>query len=137
MEKIHLETSRIEDPTNIEDYTMPHAPYVILSVYPDCDTPDIRICRSVEDVIANAKDMSRNYRGEELNIEELYNYEDYDEDTVNYAIAVLKGLEAVDMGELVPQELMVCFENDEGCTYYTTGLEYEYNEITKEEFEEA
>lgn len=110
---------------------------MILSGIPDCDIPDIRICRSVKDVITNAKDLSRNYRDEELNIDEVYNYKKYDKDAVNYAIAVLKGLEDVDMGKLVPQKLMVCYENEEGRMYYTTGLKYEYNEISKKEFENA
>ena len=93
MEQLHLEIKTIENPSDIEAYTNPHNPYVILTQDYDCDLPDIRICRTVGDVIDNYNSMRKNDHQTPIFIEELINHEDYGEEVVNYVVSCLKNLD--------------------------------------------
>lgn len=122
-EHLHLKIGNIDDPADIEEYTIPSNPYVIISSEPDCDEPDIRICRSVGDVIDNYEDMRKSYPATPIIIEEIINYDDYDEDVVNYVVACLKGLE----NDSTPMECEVEWENLSDDSYsikFTTDLDY-------------
>lgn len=91
MEQIHLEVKMIEDPSNIEEYTNPTNTYVIVSSVPDCDCGDVRICHNAGEVM----DVCNTFKkyGDPITIEEIINWEDYDEEVVNYVVSCLKNLD--------------------------------------------
>lgn len=121
MEQIHLEVKMIENPSDIEEYTNPTNTFVIVSSEPDCDVPDVRICHNAGDVM----DVCNTFKkyGDPIFIEEIINFEDYDEDTLDYIVSCFKGIEA----DSIPVECEVEWENidnpDLSC-HFTTDLDY-------------
>ena len=121
MEQLHFEVKMIEDPSNLKEYTNPVNTYVIVSSTPDCDVPDIRICHNAGDVM-DVYNTFKKY-GDPITIEEIINFEDYDEDTLDYVVSCFKGIEA----DSIPVECEVEWENTSDDSFsckFTTDLDY-------------
>lgn len=124
MEQIHLEIKTIENPSNMEEYTNPVNTFVIVSSEPDCDVPDIRICHNAGDVM-DVYNTFKKY-GDPIFIEEIINFEDYDEDTLDYIVSCLKGIDT----DSIPCECEVEWENVDDPSlscHFTTDLDYGIN----------
>lgn len=122
MEHFHFEVKMIEDPSDMEAYTNPFHTYVLVSSLPvpDCNYFDICICHNFCEVMNAYNAFKKHYNP--IFIEEIYNWEDYDEDTLDYIISCFQGIEVDSM----PVECEVEWENttnpDFSCKF-TTDLD--------------
>lgn len=94
MEQLHIEVKTIENPSDIEEYTNPHAPYVIITQNFDCDVPNVGICKSIEQVLDYYHSFRKSEPTVPIIVEEIINWEDCgaDEEILNYVVDQFKGV---------------------------------------------